>query len=149
MSGYLTTFAEQMSGDLVLVGEHAPRAAHFSLSVAVPEAFRPWRDVSAAVRGRLVIAGLVDGLCTGSMRIAPLTARRIRYRLDLEGAAAGPLHLDGWKRISLRHPWTSLTRLPVTVTDEAGHRVGTGQLRFAGRDLPRFLLSFRYRRRTA
>jgi hypothetical protein len=147
VSGYLTTFAERMSGDVLLAGERAPRAAHFTLSVEVPGVFRPWRDMLASVRGRLVIAGLVDSGCSGRMRIAPLAARRIRYQLDVDRTGARSLHLDGWKRISARRPWASLTRLPITLTDEAGRQVASGEVRFAGRDLPRFLLSFRYRRR--
>jgi hypothetical protein len=146
VSGYRTTFAERMTGDVALVGDPARRATQFTLAVEVPGVFAPWRDMLASVRGRLLIAGLVDGGCRGRMRIAPLTARRIRYQLDLTGDGQRRLHLDGWKSITLRRPWASLTRLPVTITDDSGTAVATGEVRFARRDLLPFLLSFRWHR---
>ena len=41
---------------------------------------------------------------TGTLRVAPVAARRIRYRLDFTAADGRAMHLDGWKSVSLRRP---------------------------------------------
>ena len=59
--------------------------------------------VVALVRGRVVIAGLVDGDCTGRMRIAPLAARRILSLLGFNRALdrpSGPFLLSAHLRSS-------------------------------------------------
>jgi hypothetical protein len=79
------------------------------------------------------------------MRIAPLRARRIRYRLDFVAPDGRRLHLDGWKSITPRHPVRSMTVLPATIADDSGSIAGEALLRFdLRRDLIRFLAGFRY-----
>lgn len=132
------TFRERMAGALRLTGEQQPREMELRLDV-------DWRGEHAPVRGTVQVAGWPEQPCRGTMRIAPIRARRIRYQLDF----GQDLHLDGWKSVSLWHPVRSMTRLPATLT-RSGEILGVAALRFHLRqDLMRFLLSFRRARWTS
>ncbi len=79
--------------------------------------------------GRVRIAGRADDAeAEGELEIAPLSRRRIRYRITfvMEGRR---LPLDGWKSVSPKRPLASLTVLPYTLYED-GDRVGEGTLRF-------------------
>ncbi|GGS70956.1 hypothetical protein GCM10010156_32280 [Planobispora rosea] len=95
----------------------------------------PWGEVTARASGRLTVGGLADDVpVTGTIEIAPLTRRRIRYRLS-----SGDHRLDGWKSIDPRRPVRSMTTLPVTISSASGQIAAEGVLRF---DLRRDLLPF-------
>jgi hypothetical protein len=66
----------------------------------------------------------------GTIEVAPIRARRIRYRLSFTTTAGGRLHLDGWKSIDLGRPVRTMTRLPATVLDAEGRVVGEARLHF-------------------
>jgi hypothetical protein len=143
-----TTFHEVMAGTVRLGGHDGDeRPMRLELGADLPEVFRPWGDTSGTLRGRVEVPGWADDRrALGTLRVAPIAARRIRYRLDFTDAGGRALHLDGWKSISYRRPLRSMTRLPATITDDAGRVVGEARLRFDARhDLAAFLLGFRLR----
>ncbi|MGE5292483.1 MAG: hypothetical protein ACM3ML_35895 [Micromonosporaceae bacterium] len=142
-----TTFTETMTGQARLAGEERPRTALLDLAADVPEVLRPWADVEAAVTGRVRVDGFADDqAAAGTLRIAPLTARRIRYQLDFTAWDGRRMHLDGWKSVSFARPIHSMTTLPATITDEKGGIVGETLLRFdLRRSLGQMLASFRLR----
>lgn len=139
-----TTFAETMTGS-ARTGERE-RPMRMDLVADLPGILFPWSDLEGTITGRVVIDGLADDAhATGTLRVAPLAARRIRYRLDFTAGDGRRLHLDGWKSITMAHPVRSMTLLPATVTDDAGTVVGEARLRFdLRRDLARFLAGFRF-----
>jgi hypothetical protein len=142
----VTTFREVLRGRLRW-REGRPRVEPvlLELALAVPGPLWPWSDVEATARGTVRSPRLGERAVAGTVRIAPLAARRIRYRLDLDGEE--PLHLDGWKSLSLWSPVWTMTHLPAAVVDGAGAVVAEARLRFVvHRDLARFLVSFRYSR---
>jgi hypothetical protein len=132
-----------MAGTVRLGGESRPM--RLELSADLPEVLRPWGDAEGTLRGRVHVPGWADdAAATGTLRVAPVAARRIRYRLAFTTAAGRSVRLDGWKSISYRHPVRSMTYLPATLTDEEGEVVGEAVLRFdVRRDLGRFLTGLR------
>lgn len=142
-----TTFTEVMAGPIRLAGEEQERELRLELVVTAPGRLRLWADTEARMEGRVVCAGWADAAVQGSMRIAPLAARRIRYSCAFTTTDGRHVHLDGWKSISYRHLQRSMTTLPVTAVDDEGVLVAGGVLRFdARRDLVRFLRGMRYRK---
>jgi hypothetical protein len=130
-----TTFRETMTGT------YRGLPMRLDLEVRVPGVLNPWADTTAAVTGTATIGASTTPV-RGEMRIAPVRARQIRYRLDL----GDDRHLDGWKTISYRHPVRSMTTLPATITD-GGHNIqGEARMAFRLATLPRFLASLRWRR---
>ncbi|MEU5882607.1 hypothetical protein [Spirillospora sp. NPDC047279] len=146
MTGRRTTFDEVMEGTVRLAGEDRDRPMRLDLSADLPGVLRPWGDVAGTLTGRARIEGLADDpAATGSLRVAPITARRIRYTLGFTAADGRRLHLDGWKSTTPRRPVHSMTHLPATITDEDGEIVGEARLSFRlRRDLVRFLAGFRF-----
>ena len=142
-----TTFHETMAGEALLTGEERPRPAQLDLAADVPGVLRPWADVEAAVTGRVRVDGFADDpAAAGTLRIAPVTARRIRYRLDFTARDGRRMHLDGWKSVSFAHLLRSMTTLPATITDGRGEVAGETLLRFdIRRSLAPMLASFRLR----
>jgi hypothetical protein len=142
-----TTFQEIMIGQVRLAGDDRLRPFLLDLSADVPGLLRPWSDVEAAVTARVRVDGWADDpSAAGTLRIAPVTARRIRYKLDFTTSDGRRMHLDGWKAVSFARPLRSMTRLPATVTDEKGDVAGEAQLRFdLWHSLGPMLASFRFR----
>lgn len=143
-----TTFHEIMTGQARLAGEERSRQILLDLAVDVPGLLRPQGDVEAAVTGRVKIGGWAEDItATGTMRISPVAARRIRYMIDFATRDGRKMHLDGWKSVSFARLMRSMTRLPVTITDQEGDITGEAQLRFdVLRSLVPMLASFRVRR---
>jgi hypothetical protein len=127
-----------------MTGVYRDLPLRLDLAVHVAGLLRPWADATAVVAGTATIDGSTRPT-HGQMRIAPLRARQIRYRLDLGDGR----HLDGWKTIAYRHPLRSMTRLPATITDANDNILGEARLVFRLRTLPRFLTSFRWTRAPA
>ncbi|MFG2250776.1 hypothetical protein [Spirillospora sp. NPDC048823] len=146
MSARRTVFDEVMEGAFRLAGEDGERRLRLELSVDLPEVLRPWRDTEGDLAGRVHVPGWADDrAATGRLRVAPLTARRIRYTMDFTALDGRRLRLDGWKSVDPRRPVRSMTTLPVTVTDEDGTVAGEGVLRFdLRRDLVRFVAGARF-----
>jgi len=145
MSPRHTAFKETMEGTIRIAGEDEDRPIRLDLTVRLPELLRPRSDVEGPMSGRVHVPGWADDTgASGTLHVAPLTARRIRYRLAFTAADGRCLRFDGWKSVDLRHPLRTMTTLPATITDEDGVVVGEARLRFwIRRDLLRMLASFR------
>jgi hypothetical protein len=141
-----TTFDEVMAGTVRFGRGSLPM--RLELGADLPEVLRPWGDTEGALRGRVLVPGWADdAAATGTLRVAPLAARRIRYRLTFTTAEGRRVHLDGWKSISYRRPVRSMTYLPATLTDDEGRVIGEARLHFDVRhDLAGFLAGLRLRR---
>jgi hypothetical protein len=142
-----TRFHETMTGHARLAEENRPRPAVLDLAADVPGLLHPWSDVEAALAGHVRIEGWADDHgAAGTLRIAPVTARRIRYQLSFTTSDGRRMHLDGWKSVSFARLLHSMTTLPATILDEKGNVAAETQLRF---DLRRahgpMIASFRVR----
>ncbi|MFG2369479.1 hypothetical protein ACGFY3_49320 [Streptomyces mirabilis] len=144
MSSHGTVFKETMLGRVRLADEDGDRPVRLDLLARADAVLLPHRTTRAHVSGRVRIAGRADDAeAEGELEIAPLSRRRIRYRITfaMEGRR---LTLDGWKSVSPKHPLASLTVLPYTLYED-GDRVGEGTLRFPlATGLLPFLASFRF-----
>lgn len=77
-----TRFQEIMTGQARLAGEERPRPALLDAAADVPGLLLPWAAVEAALAGHVRIGGWADDPgAAGTLRIPPVTARRIRYRV--------------------------------------------------------------------
>lgn len=135
-----------MAGTIRLGGEERPM--RLELAVDLPEVLLPWSDVEGVLTGRVHVPDWADDpKASGRIRVAPIAAGRIRYRMDFTIADGRTLHLDGWKSVGYRRPVHSMSYLPATITDDDGTVVGEVELRFdVRRDLGRFLAGFRFPR---
>ncbi|MCX5095991.1 hypothetical protein OOK36_45810 [Streptomyces sp. NBC_00365] len=149
MSSHGTVFKETMLGRVRLADEDGDRPVRLDLLARADAVLLPHRTTRAHVSGRVRIAGRADDAeAEGELEIAPLSRRRIRYRITfaMEGRR---LTLDGWKSVSPKRPLASLTVLPYTLYED-GDRVGEGTLRFPlATGLLPFLASFRFPRTAA
>lgn len=149
MSSHGTVFKETMLGRVRLADEDGDRPVRLDLLARADTVLLPHRTTRAHVSGRVRIAGRADDAeAEGVLEIAPLSRRRIRYRITfaMEGRR---LTLDGWKSVSPKRPLASLTVLPYTLYED-GDRVGEGTLRFPlATGLLPFLASFRFPRAAA
>ncbi|MFI9150485.1 hypothetical protein [Streptomyces sp. NPDC053367] len=138
-----TTFAETMTGTVRLAGQPEDRPVRVDLRVWADTVVLPHRTTRATVSGRIRIRGYADDhQVTGELEISPLARRRIDYRLRFR-ADGREFTLRGWKSVSPRSPWTSMTVLPFTVSED-GVPCGEGTLRFPLRELVPFLASWRH-----
>ncbi|HEU4421957.1 MAG TPA: hypothetical protein VFR67_05380 [Pilimelia sp.] len=142
------TFREVMAGTVRLRGEAMDRSIRLTLAVESPGLPHPLADVRARAIGRVQIAGWADDQnATGTVRIAPVRARRIRYELEFTTLDGRRLRLDGWKSTKLTRPVRTMTELPAVVVDPDNQVVGEARLRFDLRhELLPLLRSFRYQR---
>jgi hypothetical protein len=142
-----TKFRETMTGHARLADEDKPRPVVLDLAADVPGLLLPWSDVEAALAGRVRIEGWADDHgAAGTLRIAPVTARRIRYQLSFTTSDGRRMHLDGWKSVSFARLLQSMTTLPATILDEKGDVAAEAQLRFdLRRALGPMIASFRVR----
>lgn len=137
-------FTETMLGTVRLDGDPREARVRLDLRADADRVLLPHRTTNARLTGRVRITGHTDDPgATGELEISPIARRRIRYRLafTLDGRR---LTLDGWKSVTPRHPFTSMTVLPFTLYDGEA-RAGEGVLRFpAATGLAPFLLGFRF-----
>lgn len=140
-----TTFSEVMAGTVRLHGEPGERVLRLDLDVVAPGLLVLWGDTEARLRGRVTLAGVADDAgATGTLLIAPIRRKRLRYQLTFHADDGRTLRVDGWKSVRFLRPFKSMTTLPATVYDEDGTVLGEAMLRFDPRTLPRFLAGFRY-----
>lgn len=116
----------------------------FEVGAVVPGGIRPLGTARAHLSGTVDVDGLVRGApATGTMEIAPVAGRRIRYTLDFATAAGEPCRFDGWKSIEWLRPLATWTTLPGILTGEGGAVLGTAELHFPLRDLASLVGSLR------
>lgn len=148
MTARETTFSEVMAGPMRVDGSR--RELRLDLDVAVPGALVLWGDVEGRLTGRVTLPGVAERApAVGTLQIAPLRRRRLRYQLRFRADDGRALRLDGWKSVRLLRPLHTMTTLPATVYEDDGRVLGEAVLRFDLRSLPRFLAGFRYRRARA
>jgi hypothetical protein len=142
-----TTFSEVMAGPARLRGAGGRRQLRLELDVTAPGLLKLWADTEATMTGRAILDGVADDAsASGTMQIAPIRRRRLRYQLTFRTADDRVLRLDGWKSVSYLRPIRSMITLPATVYAADGSVFAEALLKFDLRDLPRFLGSLRYRR---
>jgi hypothetical protein len=147
MTTWETTFSEVMAGPARLHGADGQRPLRLELDVVVPGLLKLWADTEATMTGRALLDTVADDAsASGTLQIAPIRRRRLRYQLSFHAIDGRPLRLDGWKSVSYLRPIRSMITLPATVYEADGSVFAEALLKFELRDLPSFLRSFRYRR---
>ena len=142
-----TTFSEVMAGPARLGGARGQRQLRLELDVTAPGLLKLWADTEATMTGRAQLDGVADDpTASGTMQIAPIRRRRLRYQLTFRTDDGRMLRLDGWKSVSYLRPIRSMITLPATIYEADGRVFAEALLKFDLRDLPRFAGSFRYRR---
>jgi hypothetical protein len=139
-------FAETMSGTFALASAPQQRRRFsFSILAHAPSALAHLLDGKTALRGTLEADGLATSApIEGTLTLAPLTRRMIRYEFSFTGDDGQRYRFAGQKDIRLRDLRRSFTVLPGRLTDEDGREVGTADTRFdLGADLFQFLSSWR------
>lgn len=132
-----------MRFDEVMAGTWDGRPLRMELTVQCQGLLNPFGDVTATACGRITVPGLVDDShAVGTVEIAPLRRRRIRYQIGFQALDGRRLRLDGWKSIRLIRPVKTMTILPATVTEPDGRQT-EARLWFDLRTLGSFLLSMR------
>jgi hypothetical protein len=103
------------------------------------------RDGLVSLDGTLDMEGVADDVpVSGSIEIRPLTQRVLRYDFSFTGNDGRPYRFVGQKDVKLTALARSMTTLPGTITDAAGHEVARAILRFDLRaDLFPFLVSWK------
>jgi hypothetical protein len=141
-------FSEVMRGDYRrVVGSPADHAMKLTARLSAPGVRLPFTEQVWQLDGRLTMEGLVEDVpIRGTLDISPRNRRELVY--DAGFAVDGvPHRLRGVKRLRLRRPIESLTRMAVRVCDGQGREVAVGRLEFdLERDLLAFVRSFRLKR---
>lgn len=139
-------YQESMSGTYTRVGK--PDEQHtmrFSAHVQAANVLQHLHDKLAQVTGTLDAEDFADEVpMTGTVEIAPVTRRTIRYDFCFVGNDGEPYRLAGQKDLSPIDLLGSLTSLNATIYDVRGAEVATARLRFElGTDLLPFLMSLK------
>jgi len=134
-------FHEVMEGTLLREGTPSP--FRFELDVRGPSTIRFFTSWLGSAEGTASIEGFVDRApARGTLEIAPVRKRMIRYVFDFEGPRGELLRFDGRKRI--RFWFFGWLVLRGAVYDTGGGELGTAELRFVPRrHLAAFVASFR------
>lgn len=139
-------FAETMSGTFALASAPEQRRRFsFSILAHATSTLRHLVDGKTHMHGTLEADGLATSApIEGTLTLAPLTRRMIRYEFAFTGDDGERYRFAGQKDIRLRDLRRSFTVLPGTLMDEDGHEIGTADTRFdLGADLLQFLSSWR------
>ena len=98
--------------------------------------------------GRFTLKGVVhaapwidETTCEGTLRLSALPAR-LAYDVHFMTADGRKLRLHGEKRPSLFSPVKGMTVLPITLSDDAGATLASGELRFDLTEFPGFIASW-------
>ena len=127
-------------------GPNGERPVAFTVRARAADLAEWLRTGQVGLDGTIEVSGLASHVpARGTMVLAPLRRRIIRYELAFTGDDARPYRLEGQKDLSLADLPGSLTVLPaVIVHGDSGTEVGRATLRFdAKADLVEFLLSWR------
>jgi hypothetical protein len=141
-------FRETMTGSFSPTGrgaQQAPSSIKLSLRVFADDALRHARDHLARAEGEIAIFGLATAAaCAGTMEIAPLSRRRIRYELGFVGDDGRPYRFVGQKDVRLVDFAATMTTLPAEVLGPDGKVVGRATVTFdLNADLLPFLASWK------
>lgn len=140
MSGF--QFTEVMSGTYALASApHEHRRFVFQINART----RSWRGGPAAIAGVLEAEGFAEEVpIQGTLLVAPLTKKIIRYEFDFVADDGKPYRFAGQKDIKFTNLRESFTTLPGVIVDAAGQKIATVETRFdLGADLFQFVSSLR------
>jgi hypothetical protein len=135
-------FRETMAGTFVRDG--VERAMHFTVTARAGSLLEHLRDRKARLDGAVTIDGFASAQpLAGEITIDPLLGRLIRYEFTFAADDGQRYRFVGQKDVTLRDVVGSMTTLPAQVLALDGKQVGTANLKFDTKDLPRFLGSWR------
>jgi hypothetical protein len=139
------SFHEVMEGALERSGERFDRPFRFDFDVRFPQALGVLSSAVGRAVGKVRIDGIAkDAPAEGTLELAPLGKRRIRYEFSFRGDDGQRYHFDGSKTIGGMSHTRGWTHLPGELRGEDGSLVGTARLRFSmKRHLRGLLGSFR------
>jgi hypothetical protein len=139
-------FQETMAGTYTLAGQAGPpRRVSFTVRAVAGDVLQHLRDGACELEGTFDMEGFADDVpCRGSLEIAPLTKRIIRYELAFAGNDGEPYRLAGQKDIKLSDLVHSMTTLDAAIHDGKGVEIARARVRFDLRaDLLPFLVSWK------
>jgi len=126
------SFHEVMEGSLERKGERFDRPFRFSFDVRFPSALGVLTSAVGRAVGKVRIDGIAkDAAAEGTLEIAPLGKRRVRYEFGFRGDDGKRYHFDGKKTIGGLTRTRGWTDLPGELRDEDGTLVATARLRFS------------------
>jgi hypothetical protein len=139
-------FEETMTGTYTRTGAPSEQGAfRFQARVKAEDALRHLRDNLATLEGTLDMEGFADDVpLSGTVEIAPLTRRIIRYEFDFTANDGKPYRFAGQKNIRFSDFIGTMTNLTAAITDAKGNEVARAQIRFDVKaDLLPFLVSWK------
>lgn len=139
-------FRETMAGLYTLTGKpDDQRRIKFTARAVADDALRHLRDNMTRLEGTLEMEGFADDVpISGTLQIAPLTKRVIRYEFAFLGNDGEPYRFAGQKDIRFSDFVGTMTTLPAVVYDKRGEPVARTTVKFDVRsDLVPFLLSWK------
>lgn len=146
------SFNETMAGQFTLArGTEAGRlvelAFHVDAELPVAQGIEH-AGCLMSLTGTMDFEGISAGNpCTGTLQLRPLARRgTVTYDLAFTADDGTPMRLFGEKNVDSWNVLDGMTRLHTQVHDADGELWATGEMYFAIRDLPRFLLGWRLRR---
>ncbi len=136
-------FHEDMAG--TWTGEDGvERPMRFTAEARASSTLQYLRDRKVKLHGDVTVDGLASAKAlAGEMTMDPILGRLIRYEFAFVGDDGQRYRFIGQKDITPRDIYASMTTLPGQLLALDGKRIGTVQLKFERRDLPRFLASWR------
>jgi hypothetical protein len=139
------SFHEVMEGTLERAGERFDRPFRFALDVRFPRALGVLSSAVGRAVGKVRIDGIAkDAPAEGTLELAPLGKRRIRYEFGFRGDDGKRYRFEGVKTIGGLTYTRGWTDLPGELRGEDGDLVGKARLRFSmQRHLKGLLGSFR------
>lgn len=135
------SFVETMRGSLT-DERGATSPVEFTLHVEAPSTRAFLFDGRCAARGVVKAPPFApEAPCEGEVVISRLPPS-IAYRLQVRGADGALLTLAGTKQVAITRVLSTMTTLPVELTDERGAQRARGVMSFDLRDLLPFLATF-------
>lgn len=139
-------FKETMAGTYTRLGQQGePAAIRIHARVHVPDAVQHVRDGMAELEGTLDMEQFADDVpIAGTLEIALLTKRMIRYDFTFLGNDGSPYRFTGQKNVRMADLLGTMTTLVGSITDSLGEEIARATLRFDLRaDFLPFLVSWK------
>jgi hypothetical protein len=137
-------FRETMTGSWFADDGGGEQPIAFSAEARADSTLQYLRDKKARLAGEITVGGLAQARpLAGEITIDPVIGRLIRYEFTFAADDGRRIRFVGQKDVSLRDLAGSMTTLPAELHSDDGKRLGTAVLKFATRDLPSFLGSWR------
>jgi hypothetical protein len=139
-------FTETMAGTYQLTGKpEDSRRFSFTVTVHADDALRHMRDGMGKLTGTLEMEAFADEVpLEGTIEIAPVTKKIIRYEFAFVGNDGEPYRFAGQKDIRFRDLLGTWTTLPGAVYDGRGDEIARVRTRFdVKRDFLPWLATFK------